>query len=342
MGTVQQVLHKRFERFLYEERLQVKGWTPQQGGSGSEALIHIHGYNSATQHGIKNIAQLWSLASFPGYIKPIVFSWPTGKLFAYPWAQTKGAESVEVAKALRDLIISLAASGVRDFHFQTHSMGARLLMFALPYVQDLFDPQYLKQPATKDDLPHVPTLHELELTPSEYSGRLRLVNVVLMNPEYGLHQFVKTRSKLLERICDITTVYGDLKDTALTFSYVMNNMQNRFMKHHSNSWLPREVTASQPCRCIWKQRDTCLGLHIYDVKDEEGKPALLDMIDCTFLESNVQGGRHNAFTLNRSVIEDIYDVVVNRRPAIQRGNRLEPRGGNVFSFLVAPSHVVAP
>ena len=126
-------------------------------------------------------------------------------------------------------------------------------------------------------------------------------------------------------------------------SYVANNIQSKYMIHHrSNSWLPRDVTKSQPCRCIWKQRDTCLGLHIYDANDSEGRPLQVDMIDCTFLSSNVQGGRHNTFTLNRSVIEDIYDVVVNRRPAIHRRNRLEPRGGNVYSFLVAPSFVVAP
>eukprot|EP00951_Prasinocladus_malaysianus_P005635 scaffold39771_cov53-Prasinocladus_malaysianus.AAC.1 len=146
----------------------------------------------------------------------------------------------------------------------------------------------------------------------------------------------------IARICDITTVYGDLKDAALLFSYVMNNMQSSMMKHHRKSWLPTEVTASQPCRGVWKQRDTCLGLHIYDAKDDDGNPVRVDMIDCTFLESNVQAGRHNTFTLNRSVIEDIYDVIVNRRPAMQRFNRLEARGGNVYSFLVAPSHVVAP
>eukprot|EP00873_Tetraselmis_striata_P037052 jgi/Tetstr1/457316/TSEL_043920.t1 len=346
-GLARQITHKKFLRQQYDPHLQIQGWQALSGVKGCEVLIHFHGYNSACEHGIKNIAQLWTFASFPSHIKPVVFSWPTGKLAAYPWAQTKGAENDNVARSLREFIESLAAAGVRDFHFQTHSMGARMLMHALPFIQSLFHDSTPDKKTTfrsqfSGPTDANPSDVNLNIEPSDFDGQLRLVNVILMNPEYGLHQFVKTRAEILDRICDITTVYGDLKDAALLFSYVMNNLQMKwFKKSHGTSWLPTEVTASQPCRGLWKQRDTCLGLHIYDVKDD-GRPVRVDMIDCTFLESNVQGGRHNTFTLNRSVIEDIYDVVVNRRPAMQRSHRLEPRGGNVYSFLVAPSHIVAP
>jgi len=337
MGITRQVASKRASRQLFEPNLVPQGWVPHEGTKGSEVLIHIHGYNSACQHGVKNVAQLWSFASFPSHIKPVVFSWPTGALLAYPFAQTMGAENGDVALSLREMIISLARAGIRDFHFQTHSMGARMLMHAIPYIEDLFaQVSYADTELSKEH-------RDLDLTPSEFVGSLRMINVILMNPEYGMHQFAEMRAPILDRICDITTVYGDVNDVALMISYMANNVQSKFMDHHrAKSWLPREVTASQPCRCIWKQRDTCLGLHIYDAIDSEGKPLQVDMIDCTFLSSNVQGGRHNTFTLNRSVIEDIYDVVVNRRPAIHRNNRLEPRGGNVYSFLVAPSHIVAP
>eukprot|EP00951_Prasinocladus_malaysianus_P022133 scaffold184829_cov21-Prasinocladus_malaysianus.AAC.1 len=77
------------------------------------------------------------------------------------------------------------------------------------------------------------------------------------------------------------------------------------------------------------------------VEDRDGRPLDIDVIDCTFLQSNVQGGRHNTFTLNRSVVEDLYDVIVHKHPAQERMARLEPRGGNVYSFRVAPSFIVA-
>ena len=60
----------------------------------------------------QNVAQLWSFASFPSHIKPIVFSWPTGALFAYPFAQTKGAENDDVAVAFRGWFCSNDGSDV--------------------------------------------------------------------------------------------------------------------------------------------------------------------------------------------------------------------------------------
>lgn len=49
-----------------------------------------------------------------------------------------------------------------------------------------------------------------------------------------------------------------------------------------------------------------------------------------------------SFNLNSSLVEDLRDLLVTQRRAHQRRGRLEPRGGNVFSFLVAPSYVKNP
>lgn len=57
------------------------------------------------RHAPQNVAQLWTFANFPSYIKPVVFSWPTGSLMAYPYAQTKGAENDCVALALRGWLL---------------------------------------------------------------------------------------------------------------------------------------------------------------------------------------------------------------------------------------------
>lgn len=68
----------------------------------------------------------------------------------------------------------------------------------------------------------------------------------------------------------------------------------------------------------------------------------IDVIDTSFIDSNVHGIRHAYFNLNRELVEDITDLLVTHRRAHQRQTRLEWLEGNVFAFLVAPSHVVNP
>jgi hypothetical protein len=59
-----------------------------------------------------------------------------------------------------------------------------------------------------------------------------------------------------------------------------------------------------------------------------------------WLDANVQGMRHNSFGLNRNLVDDLRQVIVERKRAAQRRSRLVRRIGNVFSFLQPPSHVV--
>jgi len=78
--------------------------------------------------------------------------------------------------------------------------------------------------------------------------------------------------------------------------------------------------------------------------DDEGQDgdywADLDVIDMTWLQSNVHSIRHNSFNLNRMMVDDLREVIVDRKRATQRRSRLIRRQGNVFSFLQPPSHVV--
>jgi len=68
----------------------------------------------------------------------------------------------------------------------------------------------------------------------------------------------------------------------------------------------------------------------------------VDVVQTTHLGANVQDVRHNAFSLNRELVDDLRDVLVNRQRAFQRSARLQYRGGNRYNFLVAPTHVVNP
>lgn len=90
-------------------------------------------------------------------------------------------------------------------------------------------------------------------------------------------------------------------------------------------------------------RIKCLGRVTDKVTDAEtGDPLDIDVIDTSFMDANVHGMRHNYFNLNRELVEDIRDLLVTQRRAHQRKSRLEWIGGNVFAFLVAPTHVVNP
>jgi hypothetical protein len=54
MGITRQLASRKgLNRAVFKPCLKPLGWVAHEGGKGSEVLIHIHGYNSACQHGVK-------------------------------------------------------------------------------------------------------------------------------------------------------------------------------------------------------------------------------------------------------------------------------------------------
>ncbi len=49
----------------------------------------------------------------------------------------------------------------------------------------------------------------------------------------------------------------------------------------------------------------------------------IDIVQTTHLDTNVQSSRHNAFNLNRELVDDLRDVIVNKQRAYQRRSRLQ-------------------
>ena len=66
----------------------------------------------------------------------------------------------------------------------------------------------------------------------------------------------------------------------------------------------------------------------------------MDVIDTSWMDSNVQALRHSYFNVNRWLIDDIREVITTKRRAHQRSGRMTHRRGNVWSFLSAPKYVV--
>ena len=51
-----------------------------------------------------------------------------------------------------------------------------------------------------------------------------------------------------------------------------------------------------------------------DHGEEKTLPIDVDLVDTSFLEANMHEGRHNGF-INRSIVEDIRDIVTTGRRA---------------------------
>ncbi|KAL1520727.1 hypothetical protein AB1Y20_022295 [Prymnesium parvum] len=73
----------------------------------------------------------------------------------------------------------------------------------------------------------------------------------------------------------------------------------------------------------------------------KGVPLDLDVIDTSWMDSNVQKLRHSYFNVNRWLIDDIREVITTKRRACQRTGRMIHRRGNVWSFLAAPKYIVS-
>ena len=71
-----------------------------------------------------------------------------------------------------------------------------------------------------------------------------------------------------------------------------------------------------------------------------GVPLDMDVIDTSWMDSNVQKLRHSYFNVNTQLIDDIKEIITTKRRACERAGRMTHRRGNVWSFLSAPKYIV--
>ncbi|GLC44494.1 hypothetical protein PLESTB_000067100 [Pleodorina starrii] len=100
----------------------------------------------------------------------------------------------------------------------------------------------------------------------------------------------------------------------------------------------RRLRVPMPMLYGWLEHS--LGRRIYQVQDPRPTKKLdIDVIDVSYLSSNVNSIRHTHFALNREILDDLWEVIVLGRRASERSSRLEHVTGNVFSIAVAPSFI---
>ena len=70
------------------------------------------------------------------------------------------------------------------------------------------------------------------------------------------------------------------------------------------------------------------------------RPLDMDVVDISWMDTNIHCARHNYFNINRWLIDDLMEIITTRKRAASRISRMTHRGGNVWSFLAAPNHIV--
>mmetsp|Transcript_26690 Transcript_26690/g.41615 ORF Transcript_26690/g.41615 Transcript_26690/m.41615 type:complete len:902 (-) Transcript_26690:484-3189(-) len=264
--------------------LVIHNWHYQ---TANEAIVFIHGYNIPLEWSLKKFGQMLAGAGYPSFIKPFLFSWPTGKLFFY----TKAVEMCnhpDTASAFHHFLENLAHAGTKAVHILSHSMGIRLFLhaFAQPEVQGLF--------VSKGG-------------EAQKQYQMQLASVTMCNPDYPLVRFRDIDYRILRRYCSLITVYSDQGDTALKYS---------------------AIYASE--RSLGRQAGPLL---------KSKKPLDLDVVDTTDLQDNMHAVRHSAFNINRIMLEDMRELIVQKKRAAYRSSRLVKKQANFFVFMTIPSMV---
>ena len=181
---------------------------PAAASRPSEAVLYLPGFNTPLSWAAQRMGQLLALARLPSHIKPVLLSWPGGWAMSYLAARS-ATRQPWMADDLLHLLESLAASGITRVHILAHSMGAAVLLHALP---------------------------RLLAAPSFERSGVRLANVVLLSPDFPLHAFEEGTTRLLEFLAaahgTLTTIYGDRHDKPLGYGELMN----RFVMRPEEGW----------------------------------------------------------------------------------------------------------
>lgn len=162
------------------------------------------------------------------------------------------------------------------------------------------------------------------------STPIPLSNIILINGEADLDVLVSLYPRLAIR-CERVTVYVDRNDQALFWAQFFGDLQVRFKDGNLNG----------------KKYE--LGRVARTISDSSGHMLThVDVIDASSVHGNVGEVKHCYFDLSREVIEDVRELVVSRKRAIERisrliihfkmlnSNTLDESESNLFGFLIAP------
>lgn len=357
------VSEESWRRQSLSTHLVVDKWI---GNHQKEALVFFAGFNSTATKTAKNIGQFLAMTKVSDHVIPIVYAWPGGQALTYRYS-AEMATSKRNKEMLHELLEGLAAEGIRQVHFLSHSMGVQPLLNAF---------------SDEDDGTRSPSSRLFQLEPSfggkrqRSNGELMLCkSITMLNPDFPLDAFIDRAFLTIRRVCSHITVIGDVSDGALFYSQFTNGLfeycghgqpkllqgptppetdkngkrkfryRRVFGKDIRSLYFPLKVVASErsieECsevdkRLIFRQRVPTVVLS--DDRHHERNWLDLDVIDTTQLDANIMGLRHSGFNLNPILLKDLEELILTGRRASERSALLY-REGNIFSYCHVPAYI---
>ncbi|KAI9008646.1 hypothetical protein DFJ74DRAFT_688198 [Hyaloraphidium curvatum] len=324
-----------------------------------EALVFVPGFNSNSKWAMRVLGQLLTYAEFPDRIKPFVFSWPGGRELSFFQAKAMAMNPLchdDFVEALKQL-----GKRFRAVHLFAHSMGPRIPLGISDRLGEVFlDLEEVRRMDAGEDL-------------GDGGLKPRLLSFTMLNAEAPLKPFVNHQFQELRRYTELITLYADQEDGALSYAEIFTKLNWFEPKEPDYRALGYKIgglyhkfkdgVLQSPTVDLEAGMGTTEARRSYELEVIGGgisgqsrasweapgtverpggkfwKRYLdMDVVDTTLLKVNVQALRHAYFSLQRSLVDDLYDIIVKGLRARDR-ERLLHIDNNLFTYLVAPPFV---
>ncbi|KAL7720111.1 Uncharacterized protein QTN25_002635 [Entamoeba marina] len=280
-------------------------WTIRSGSlvdSDIEALLFIHGLDHTLSDSLRRIGQMLALGNFPQHIIPFVFNWPSSQnAFCY-YCASNNASDRNQHRDFYNFLVSLRNAGVTRIHIMCHSLGSKFFMQSYLLVQTLF--KKASKSSRYSTYFHSWDYSDCENFEKGSDNKMEFANLVLLNSDYEVETFVEDYVELKER-CQHITIYSDQRDSAL----------------HVSNFLTKKRRLGEITKPLERN-----GVPLENI----------DIIDTSELDKNINEARHGFFNINKMMIDDLFDVIVNNKTASSRITRLVNVNG-IYRFSLLPN-----
>ncbi|CAM9131443.1 unnamed protein product [Chrysoparadoxa australica] len=333
--------------------------------SNASAMVFFPGFNCPAIDGMNTLAQLLALGDFPPTILPFVFSWPNATVLTYHMAQDQ-ADSPELAQDFQTFVKDLTSCGITKMHMIGHSMGARACLGVFKGFEGvvkqlgsqgegsmmletvtLISPEYFLEDFVPyggmydlvrkytDVLTIYADRNDFALWSAELFGKFR---PALGKHPYSLH---RPQDAIVEREAKTDASVAEEGLAADQLPLASEGTEILHLMRVCNSSLHGWDGPDQVAREIQtgaEQLDRQSMLYRSKKQARSGNQQSLrfldlDVIDTTWLESNVHAIRHSFFNLNPILVEDLRETIMFRRRARHRARTVH-KSDNTWVYMV--------
>ncbi|CDR97597.1 hypothetical protein, conserved [Babesia bigemina] len=309
-----------------------------------EVCIFVHGPKISTEEQLQSVANIFTPGSYPSYIKPIAFGWPSfAKIH-----ETKAHNYSTIISSCRDVfetfLRSLLNNGVRHAHVVVDPTGAALFLETFALMTENTQSLSIFSDVTG----------KVEATPNQ----ITLLSVTMMFPEYNLWRFVSALYKPLRAHCNIITIFGKQKNQG-RLSFIFRKDGRKLSQSITELFLERSnVIESDQTNCspaatfgqitlpsvgddngngTRRKKSTMVWLDV-DCINVTGLPALNDLISAKqwYHCREICADLRYVYNLYHSY--DCRDLIVGCKRAKERITNLDRRWGNVWIYSASAWH----